>query len=160
MKKTVFIMLVISLLAPASIFALTPAETEVAETTAAVLSSFGIVFLSSMFGEIPEGVDVDMDMTTGNSVMKFENFNPVEYMTVIAEQNQTTLEAMDSEMPEFYFDEMSGSIAIDENGNMNLDMSLKGGNIRTIKLQTSDEDLVYFTANGKDYSYLDYEMLE
>ncbi len=150
MKKILFLIVIAAVLLPAAAFAQNPSDAEVQETASAVMASFGIVFLSSMFGEPPEGVQVDMDMTTGKSSMIFDNFNAAEYINSFGDTDPDA----EYEMPDFYFETMSGNITVDENGNMNLDVKLKGGNISTLKMQTDDEDLVLLTANGKDFGYL------
>ena len=151
MKKIVFLILVISLIIPISIFAGPPTEIEVQETAAVVLGSFGIIFMSAMFGESPEGVKLDMDANSGGVKMFYEDFDVKTYFSDFSEMEITDGE----EMPEISFKTMSGTFIVDGDGNMESDMSFKGGNINTMKFKIYEDDMVYFTANGKDYRYID-----
>lgn len=153
MKKFFLTVLMLSLIMPASLFAAAPSDEEVYEATVAVLSVFGLVFMSSMFGTAPEGVTMDMDMESGYSKMNFDGFNVTEFTVGMAEMMEATDEDID-----FSFSEMSGLIEVDEAGNLNLDVDLKGSNVKNLKMKSEGEDIVTIQANGKSYNHLS-EML-
>lgn len=152
MKKFLFILIISALLLPGLIFAQTiPIETEVQLTMGATLSTFGVVFISSMFGQAPEGVSSETD-DAGNSILNFENFNPSDFFKAMAEMTGESSSPNDGELP---FKTMTGTVSADSDGNMSIDMQYMGGNVKTLKLQTSGEDVLILTANGKDYSYIE-----
>jgi len=151
MKKVLMITLILAMIIPATLFAKGPTDLEVQEATVAVLSVFGLVFMSSMFGQTPDGVIVDMDMETGRSVMEFSDFNVDAFVASMSEMMEQTPE---EEQPVFSFNAMTGTIIVDEEGNLNLDMELSGGNVKTLEMKTSGDDMVMIEANGKDYSHL------
>lgn len=153
MKKITLLILITLLLLPGILFADTPTDIEVQETTGAVLATFGIVFLSTMFGEAPEGVDVDTDIENGYSSIVFDTFDAETYFNAFSEM--TADSEMEQDLPEFYFKNMSGTISVNQEGNMQCDVSLKGGNIKSLTLKTSGEKLEYLTANGKNYTHLE-----
>ena len=160
MKKAFILIMVILFILPVSVFAKAPTEFEVQQTTYAVMTTFGLLFLASMFGQSPEGVTADMNINDGTSTMTFDSFDAEAYINSMPEMNQAMQENSDTEMPEFGFSSMSGDISVDENGNMKLDLNFKGGNVNTLKMETLEEELLYFTANGIDYSYLDFDMID
>jgi hypothetical protein len=150
MKKTALTVLMLSLLLPASLFAATPSDEEVYEATAAVLSVFGMVFMSSMFGETPENVTMDMNMETGYAIMEFEDFAVQDFK----ESMSDLLDSADTDEIIFDFSKMSGKIEVDETGNLNLNVKLTGGNVNTLLLKSEGEDLILIEANGKSYNHL------
>jgi len=143
----------LSILVPASVFAAGPSDDEVYEATVAVLSVFGLVFMSSMFGAAPEGVEMDMDMETGYSQMAFDGFNVTEFTTGMSEMMESSDEDIN-----FSFTEMSGLIEVDEAGNLNMDVDLKGSSVKNLIMKSEGEDIVTIQANGKSYNHLS-EML-
>ena len=152
MRKFLLIAVILSLLIPASLFAKGPTDAEVTETTIAVLSLFGMVFMSSMFGTSPEGVEINMDMETGKSAVVFDSFEVEPFVLSMADMMSQVPEG---EKPVFSFEMISGDIDVNEAGDLLLDVNLKGGNIKTLKIESSGEDLVSLEANGKDFSHLD-----
>ncbi|HAK47524.1 MAG TPA: hypothetical protein DCO79_16585 [Spirochaeta sp.] len=152
MKKIVFLLIVIALILPASIFADNDVEYEVQATLAMTLSTFGVVFISSMFGAAPDGVTAVTDDESGKSTLKMNAFNPAGFFEQMAESTGATDAPAKDDFP---FESMTGSISADNDGNMFIDMTYKGGNVKTMKLETAGEDVIIFTANGKDYSYID-----
>ncbi|MDC7235145.1 MAG: hypothetical protein PQJ58_18065 [Spirochaetales bacterium] len=153
MKKILLTVLMLSILIPASVFAAPPSDEDVYETTVAVLSIFGLVFMSSMFGTSPEGVTMDMNMETGNSKMEFNAFSVTDFTAAMSDM----LESSEDEVV-FNFSQMDGVIEVDEAGNLNLDVDLEGGNVDSLVMQSEGEDIVTIEANGKSYNHLS-EML-
>lgn len=152
MKKILLVIAIMSFLIPASLFAKSPSDQEVKDATVAVMTVFAMVFMSSMMGTAPENVTVDSDMSTGNSTMVFNDFNVASFVDSMS----AMMDSMDGgEKPVFAFNHMSGTIAVNELGDLIADVSLKGGNVETLKIKTNDEDLLSLNANGKDFSYLD-----
>ena len=150
MKKIVFLLLLSIILFPAVLFGATPSDIEIQEATSVVLSTYGILFLDAMFGNIPDGVEADSDMMSGNSKLSFTNFNPYDYFLDLAERNGSTEEDMEP----FSFKTMSGSVSVDENGSITCDMKLSGGNIKTLEFKTNDEDFDYIKVNGKQRDFM------
>ena len=152
MKKIFFLLIIIALIVPVSAFAAAPSELDVEQAASAVLAGFGAVFLASMFGQTPEGVKADVDMTTGNSKIIFNNFDTAAFFDAF-----TSMQGVsdDNDLPEIFFKTMSGTIAVDENGDMICDMKLDGGPVKTLQIKTSGEDLEYLKADGKDFTYLE-----
>jgi len=150
MKKILLTALMLSILLPAALFAASPSDEEVFETTTAVLSVFGLVFMSSMFGEAPEGVTMDMNMETGYAVMEFDNFSVQEFTTSMSE----LMDATDQEQLTFGFTKMSGKIEVDESGNLDMNVKLTGGNVNSLIMKSQGEDITSIEANGKSYNHL------
>lgn len=153
MKKILLTVLMLSILIPASVFAAGPSDEEVYETTVAVLSVFGLVFMSSMFGTSPEGVEMDMNMETGYSQMTFDGFNVTEFTSGMSEMMESSDEDIN-----FSFTKMSGLIEVDEAGNLNLDVDLTGSTVKNLKMKSEGDDIVTVQANGKSYNHIS-EML-
>lgn len=149
MKKILLTVLMLSILIPASVFAASPSDDEVYEATVAVLSVFGLVFMSSMFGTAPDGVVMDMNMETGYSQMTFDAFNVTDFTTGMAEMMESSDEDID-----FSFTKMSGIIEVDEAGNLNMDVDLTGSNVKSLKMKSEGDDIVTIQANGKSYNHL------
>ena len=157
--KKIFLILLISIfILPTAVFAAPPTDDDVLQTTSAVLAAFGIIILASMFGENPEGVSADMDMNTGKSNIVFKDFNLDSYFKKLAEISGE--DAGVSDMPSVKFNTMSGTIGVNDSGDVKCEMSFSGGNIKSLKFSTAGENLEYLTANGKDFSYLDLSAME
>ncbi|QEN08402.1 hypothetical protein EXM22_10555 [Oceanispirochaeta crateris] len=155
MKKTLLTVLMLSILLPATLFAATPTDEEVYQATVAVLSVFGLVFMSSMFGEAPANVTMDMNMETGSAMMDFENFPVEDFTESMAEMMETTEE----DPIVFGFSEMTGKILVNEAGNLNMDVTLTGGNVKTLVMTSEGEDIVSIEANGKSYNHLKEQLM-
>lgn len=157
MKKIAMVFLMTALLVPASLFA-APTDEEVYDTTAGVLAVFGMVFMSSMFGQAPENVTLDSDMDTGASTMVFDGFQVQDFMDSMSEMMQQ----MDSENEDFDIDfkEMSGQIAVNQAGDLDMDVDLKGGSVRNLIMKSEGEDLVVIKADGKNYGHLRDRLME
>lgn len=149
MKKILLTVLMLSILIPVSVFAAAPSDEEVFQATTAVLSIFGLVFMSSMFGTAPEGVEMDMNMETGYSQMIFDGFNVQDFTTGMAGM----MESADEELI-YSFSKMSGTVEVDEAGNLNMDVDLTGSNIKNLIMKSEGEDIVTIKANGKAYNHL------
>ncbi|MDC7227143.1 MAG: hypothetical protein PQJ61_10315 [Spirochaetales bacterium] len=152
MKRIVLLVLITIIMLPAAVFAADEIESEVQSTLAITLSTFGIVFVSTLFGAAPDGVKAAMDEKTGKSSIYFENFNPSAFFSEMPESSSGTGLPNDGV---FTFDTMTGTVSADQMGNMFIDMKYSGGSVRTMKLATEDENIKTFTANGKDYSYIE-----
>ncbi len=152
MKNFLLTAVILLLLLPSSAFAEKPSDMEVQDTTIAVLTLFGFVFMSSMFGTVPTGVDVDMDMQTGVSKVEFMEFGVDDFV-----QSMTALmgETPQEEQPVFTFTIIDGIIDVNEKGDLKMDISLKGGNIKSLRLETAGESLVSLEANGSSYNHLE-----
>ena len=152
MKKIVLLILLGVILLPAAVFSASPTDLEVQETTSAVLSVFGIVFLNSMFGNVPDGIESSIGIQTGDSVITFNDFNPAVYFNEMAAEDGSSVDS--EEIPEFYYKTMTGTISVDEDGYMTCDMKLSGGNINTLEFRSADENFEYFKVNGKPRSMI------
>ena len=155
MKKILLTVLMLSILIPASVFAASPSDEEVFQATTAVLSIFGLVFMSSMFGSAPEGVEMDSNMETGFTQMTFNGFNVQDFTAGMSGM----MESADEELV-YSFSKMSGSIEVDQAGNLNMDVDLSGGNIKNLIMESEGEDLVTIKANGKSYNHLAAMLME
>jgi len=156
MKKILLTALMLSILVPASLFAAAPKDEEVFEATTAVLSVFGLVFMSSMFGQAPDGVTMDMNMETGFAVMEFDNFSVQEFTDSMSD----LMEAPDEEKLVFAFSRMSGKIEVDESGNLDLNVKLTGGNVNSLVMKSEGEDIISIEANGKSYNHLKDQLMQ
>ena len=152
MKKYLIIFIVLAFLLPSSIWAAGPTEEQVMNATTSVLATYGLVFLSSMFGAVPEGVEADIVMDGGTSTIKFDSFNPKAFYLSMAETGQA---GSVEEMPAFNFKTMTGLFELTAEGDMTCNMNLKGGEISRLVIRTGGEDLLELTADGKDFSYLE-----
>ena len=155
MKKIVLVCLMTALLVPASLFA-APSDEEVYDTTAGVLAVFGMVFMSSMFGQAPENVTLDSNMETGATTMVFDNFQVQGFMDSMSEMMQSMEE--DEEL-NIDFDEMSGEIAVNQAGDLDLDVDLEGGSVKNLVMKSEGEDLVTIQADGKNYTHLKEQLM-
>ncbi|MBI9106781.1 MAG: hypothetical protein JEZ04_08545 [Spirochaetales bacterium] len=153
MKKLILAIVILVLIMPSAVFAKGPTELEVEETTGVVLATFGLIFMTSMFGETPEGIELKMDDISSGMSIVFDNFDIDAYFSMLSENEGSGV--MTDELPPITFSKITGTVSVTEDGDMNLEVKLKGGNIKTLTLRTSGEDLVELTANGKDYSYMD-----
>ncbi|MDA3956042.1 hypothetical protein [Oceanispirochaeta sp.] len=156
MKKIILTVLMLSILLPSALFAASPSDEEVYEATVAVLSVFGLVFMSSMFGETPANVTMDMNMETGYAKIEFEKFPVQDFSNSMSEMMETEV---DEEII-FGFKEMSGKIEVDNAGNLDLDVSLLGGNVKTLVLKSEGEDIVSIEANGESFNHLKDQLME
>lgn len=147
MKKTALLSLVIALLAPALFAA--PTDDEVAASFSAVFGVYGAVFLTSMMGQTVPGAEMDMNMETGASSLVFDNVDTVALFMSIGESLDGT-----GDMPEIPFTHISGSFNTDTEGNLVMDVTLKGGPVRRIEMITEGDDLVSMKADGKNYDHL------
>ena len=151
MKKVPLLLIVIALIAP-SLFA-APSDEEVEAAFSGAFAAYGALFLTSMLGQNTTGVTVTMNAETGESSMVMED---VDVEALFAAINET----MDGsgDMPEIEFTRMSGTISSNAEGDMNMDVTLKGGPVNHLEMQTKGEALVMMKANGKDYDFLSKEM--
>jgi len=150
MKKILLTALMLSILIPTALFAASPSDEEVFEATTAVLSVFGLVFMSSMFGEAPEGVTMDMNQETGFAVMNFDNFTVKEFTDSMSE----LMDPSDKDQLTFAFTKMSGKIQVDESGNLDMNVKLTGGNINSLIMKSEGEDITSIEANGKSFNHI------
>ena len=151
MKKLLLIITILSLLVPLSLTAQTPTDQEVEEATIGVMTLFGLVFMSSMFGAEHEGATMEMDPQTGASNMVFKDFGVSGFMTSMASAPggpQT------EELPQFPFKTMTGTIKVNQGGDFFMDIQLKGGNVKRLEMETTGEDLITLKANGENFSHL------
>jgi hypothetical protein len=155
MKKLLLTAAILSLLIPASLFSEAPlTDEDVQDATISVLSLFGIIFMSSLSGTYPEGVTVDSDMEKGTTSIAFENFDVDAYVASMADMiNQ----APEEDRPSFDFSRLSGTIELNQgnNNSMVVDVNMQGGNVKTLMLHTTGEDLIALEANGENYNHLE-----
>ncbi len=147
MRKIALLMVVSALLAPAVFAAPTDEEVEAAFT--GVFTAYGALFLTSMMGQTITGVTMDMNMESGESALHMENVDVEALFTAIGE----TMDGTD-DMPEITFTHLSGAIISNSEGEMNMDVTLKGSSVNRLEMQIINEELVQLKANGKNYDYL------
>ena len=147
MKKLAMLTFVLVLLAP-SIFA-APTDEEVMASFSGVFGVYGAIFLTSLMGQTVPGAEMDMNMESGASTLIFENVDTAALFTSIGE----TLDGS-GDMPEIPFTHISGTFATDSEGNLNMDVTLKGGSISRLEMETEGENLVSLKADGRDYNHL------
>ena len=152
MKRIAVITLVLALLAP-SLFA-APTDDEIMTSFSAVFGVYGAVFLTVMIGQDVPGAVMDMDMDSGSSTLSFDNVDTVALFTSIGE----TLDGS-GDMLEIPFTHITGTFATDSEGNMVMDVSLKGGPVKRLEMETEGEELKTMKADGKDYSHLNEMMM-
>ncbi len=152
MKKIFLLFLILTLRIPAFLFSQSLSDLEVQETTIAALTLFGFVLMTSMISAAPENVEMEMDMMTGITHMEFTRFGVTEFVLSMSE---TMGSPSGGEQPTFSFETLTGTIDVNEQGDLIMDLSLSGGNIKTLKLQTRGEDLVLLEANGSNYNHLE-----
>lgn len=152
MKKLLLTATILSLLIPASLFGAAPSDDEVKEATVAVLSLFGMVFMSTMVGEVPEGVESNINAETGEASVTFDRFEAASFF---ASMSDMIGELPEEDKPVFNFESLSGTLEVDASQNLSMNVRLYGGNVRTLQLTTSGENLVSLDANGKSYMHLE-----
>lgn len=152
MKRIAVLTLVLAFLAP-SVFA-APTDDEVMISFSAVFGVYGAVFLTSMMGQTVPGAVMDMDMENGSSTLTFDNVDTVALFASIGE----TLDGS-GDMPEIPFTHITGSFATDSEGNMVMDVTLKGGSVKHLEMETDGEELKSMKADGKNYSHLNTMMM-
>ena len=150
MKKIALVFLMTALLVPVSLFA-APTDEEVYKTSSGVMSVFALVFMSSMFGQAPENVTVDSNLETGASTMTFDKFQVQTFVDSMSQMMQASGSGEDFDVE---FDEMSGKIIVNEAGDLDLDVDLKGGSVKNLIMKSEGEDLVTIKADGKNYAHL------
>jgi len=151
MKKFALLLIVSLLLAPAVFSAPTDEDVELAFS--GVFAAYGALFLTSMMGQTITGVTMEMNMETGESTLAMENVDVESLFMAIGETMDGT-----GDMPEITFTHLSGSIASSSEGEMNMDVTLKGGSVDHLEMQVKDEELVMMKADGKNYDYLKNKM--
>jgi len=147
MKKPALLVLVLVLLAPALFAA--PTDEEVALTFAGVFGVYGAVFLTAFTGTTPDAATLDMDMETGASTLTFDDLDVAALFAGIGEVTDGS-----GEMPEIVFSHISGTFSTDSEGNLQMDVSFRGGPVKTMKVTTAGEDLTMLNADGRDYSHI------
>ena len=152
MKKSFLLFLIFTLMMPAFLSSQPLSDSEVQETTIAALTLFGFVLMTSMISEAPENVEMEMDTMTGMTHMEFRQFGIEDFLTAMSETIGTPTEG---EKPIFSFEALSGTIDVNEQGDIIMDLTLSGGNIKTLKLQTRGEALVLLEANGSNFNHLE-----
>ncbi len=156
MKKILIIFLAAAL-AAAPVFAAGPTEQEVGDTLAGVMMVYALVVMGSMFGAMPEGADVDLDMQTGESSLICDDLDVEPLMSSQAAMGMTASMNGDDDVPEILFSRISGEISASGEGNMLLDVTLKGGPVKNLVLEMEEETITKFKADGKDYLYLTHD---
>jgi len=147
MKRIALLLVISALLVPA-VFA-APTDEEVEAAFSGVFTAYGALFLSSMMGQTITGVTMDMNMESGESALHMENVDVEALFTSIGETMDGT-----GDMPEITFTHLSGSIISSSEGEMNMDVTLKGSSVNRLEMQIKNEELVVMRANGKNYDYL------
>jgi len=151
MKKIAFLLIVMTLLVPSAFAA--PSDEEVEAAFSGVFAAYGALFLTSMMGQTIPGVMMDMNMESGESALNMENVDVESLFIAIGE----TMDGS-GDMPEIRFTHLSGFIASSSEGDMNMDVTLKGGPVNHLEMQVKNEELVLMKANGRNYDYLQNEM--
>ena len=145
MKKIALLLIVTTLLSPAIFAAPTDEEVEIAFT--GVFAAYGAIFMTSMMGQTIPGAS--MDMETGVSAISFDNLDVEALFATIGETLDGT-----GEMPEIAFTHLSGTFIASSEGDMDMDVTLKGGPVSHLEMRVKGEELVLMKANGKNYDYL------
>ena len=146
MKKIITTILILLFIIPAFVYAENPSDIEVIESSRVVLAVFGTLFLSVMFGTVPDGVEAEMSDAGSGAKLFFTDFDAQGYFESFEENPG---DSDDYDIPDFYFDMMSGTVAVNSEGIVDADVNFKGGNIRTLKFQVSETDVTTLIVNGK-----------
>ena len=147
MKKVFLLLIVAALLAP-SLFA-APSDEEIEAAFSGAFAAYGALFLASMMGQTFDGVTMTMDAESGESSLVMDNVDVEALFAAISE----TMDGS-GDMPEIEFTHISGTVSSNAEGDMNMDITLDGGPINHLEMQTKGENLVLMKADGKDYDYL------
>jgi hypothetical protein len=148
MKKIFLTVLMLSILIPVSVFAATPSDEEVFQTTSEVLGLFAQVMMTTtMLKTELEGVTLE-GMDTGQFKLLFDNFN-VQILGSPMGIMGTTAESMT-----YSFTKISGVIEMTDLEDLSIDVDLTGSNIKNLIMKSENEDLVTIKANGKSYNHL------
>jgi hypothetical protein len=151
MRKVVFLFCIFALVF-APLFA-APTEDEVGQTLEGVMMVYAAVMMGSMFGAEYKGAEIEMDMETGASQLVCDK---LDVLKLFSEENTmgAMMAAGGEEVPEMVFNEISGTMKANEMGDFNIDVTLKGGPVKSLVLTMAEENVVAFKADGKSYKYL------
>lgn len=152
MKKTVLLAMVFAVLAP-SVFA-APTDEDVMMSFSAVFGVYGAVFLTTMMGQSVPGAEMDMNMDTGASNVSFNNVDTVALFNSIGESIDGT-----GDMPEIPFTHISGKVTTSSEGDMVMDITLKGGPVKHLEMETAGDDVKSMKADGRNYNHLNSMMM-
>ncbi len=161
MKKMVFGFCMVLILFAQPVFA-APSDEEVANTIEDVLQVYGLTMVAAMFGAGSDAVSVKNDMATGKIIATYKNYSAkgaVNSMNQFSQDKENKLDIS--------FDYMSGTITVvgdmsdmggDERPNdLLIDVSLKGGNIKTLWLKAkensknADNPYIELKINGRPH---------
>lgn len=158
MKKMFLVVVVAALLLPASLFA-EPSEEEVENTISSVMAIYGMSMMASMLGvDIPEGtlvVEYNEDMT--GSTLNYKDFPAKEFLDNMNNMSGMLEETSDEEQlvcPFTIMDgtvETNGNMFADENIDINIDVSLQGGNVKNLEMYTNDDDVIVKVNGRRNY---------
>ena len=152
--KKIMIVILAAAFVMAPVFAAGPTEDEVGEALGGVMIVYAIVAMGSMFGGSFDGAELTMDMETGESSLDCDNLDVESLMSSDMGMGMMSSMSEDGDSLDILFTRMSGTISASGEGNLNLDVTLKGGPVKNLVLVMEDEEAVTFKANGKDYRYL------
>jgi len=152
MKKLLIVLFACALIM-APVFA-APTEQEVGDTLGGVMMVYALVLMSSMFGVMPDGADAQLDMQTGASSLVCDNLDVTALISTQAGMGMTASMNGDEDVPDIQFTRLSGEISATGEGDLLLDVTLKGGPVKNLYLKMAEEEVVTFKADGKDYLYL------
>lgn len=147
MKKTLLLISVLALLAPALFAA--PSDEDVTASMEAAMAAYGAAILTSMMGTPYQGIEMNMDNTAGTSTLVFDN---LDVAALFAEFGDILEESED--MPEVPFSRMSGFLKVGSQGTMELDVSMTGGPVKKLHMMIDGENVTTLDADGKNYLYI------
>ncbi len=160
MKKFIFAFCMVLFVFALPVFA-APSEQEVADTLGEVMGVYAITMMQVMFGGGDETLSLKQDTENGAMITTYKNYYAKEAIKGL----NTMADEKDDKIPT-PFDYMTGTITVkgdfmggdEQPVDMLIDVSLKGGNIRTIWVKVKedpkdpDNPYIQLKVNGKVYN--------
>ncbi|OJF76358.1 MAG: hypothetical protein BKP49_07765 [Treponema sp. CETP13] len=158
MKKMILAIAVAIMLLPASLFA-EPSEEEVENTISSVMAIYGMSMMASMLGvDIPEGaLVIEYNEDRSGSTLNYKDFPAKEFLENMNSMSSMMEETSDEEQLVCPFTIMNGTVATNgsmfEDGNidLNIDVNLQGGNVKTLEMHTNDDDVIVKVNGLRNY---------
>lgn len=123
-----------------------PSFEEVGQTIEEVMAVYSVVMMGLLFGTEYENPQFTGDFM-GESTMTFKKLDVKEFWDSTPLMFQ---ESMETEVDDLIVERISGFINVMDTGELILDVTLKGGSVKTLKMDVMDEDATII-ANGKVY---------
>lgn len=127
-----------------------PSDDEVAASLEGVFAVYGAVFMSYMMEVLPPQVEMTLDLQNGSSELSMENVDVAVLFSTIGESLDGS-----GDMPIIPFTGISGSLSTSAEGDMNMNVILDGGQVKSIQLDIIAGEMAELIADGRSYMHME-----